>query len=346
MSNSSIVDLSAGSLSTTAKKYRKELLKMPIIALENSLKHMTLRPGIRYQEVVGELSGDLQFGPYSDTRVDASDVVVNPRTLETYFGSVVKTFKPNSVYQSIWGSEITKGEGLKNVEITRTVLAFLAAKLGQNLNKVLWSAVRNAGGSTSADLFNGFDTITAADITAGNVAAEKGNLYVLNEAITANNAYDVLKDIYRHASDELREQDTKLFIDQATYDKYVDDYQATVGAIAYNREFDKLFVEGSGNRCQIVPLANKKNSPYFQLTTKNNMLVGVNQTGEEEKMDVEKYAPFVLTFVATMFFGVQYESVSKERFLAVKLKDGSQSGSGSGSASGSASGSGSGSGSH
>ena len=319
MANNSIVDLSASSLAQTAHIYRKELLQMPVLALEKSLQYMTLRPGIRYKETVGELSGNLELGPYSDTRIDQSDVVVNPRTLETFFGSVVKSFKPNSVYQSIWGASITKGEGLKTTEITRTILAFLAAQLGKNLNKVLFNAVRNDNGTTSATLFNGFDTILATDIANENVSVEKGNLYVLTESITANNAYDVIKSIYRKASDELREQETLLFIDQATYDKYVDDYQTTVGATPYNTTFDKLFVEGSGNRCQLVPLANKANAPYFELTTKENMLVGVDQLSDQETIEVEKHAAFVLQFVATMFFGVQFESVSKERLLAVQL---------------------------
>ena len=317
MANNSSVDL--GSLAKTAQIYRKELLKMPVIALQSSLQYMNVRTGIQYKETVGELSGDLQLGPYSDTRVDQSDVIVNPRTLETFFGSVVKKFKPNSVAQSIYGSSITKGEGLKTVDITLQVLSFLSAQLGKNLNKVLFSAVRNNLGSTSATLFNGFDTILGTEETAGNLAVANGNLLVLNEAITSSNAYDVIKAIYRAASDELREQETLLFIDQKTYDAYVDDYQTTVGAIPYNTGFDKLYVEGSGGLCRLVPLANKKDAPYFELTTRANMLVGVDQESDLENISVEKYAPFVLDFVATMFFGVQFESISKERLLAVKL---------------------------
>ena len=338
------VNITPDALQKSAIKFRKELLKMPVLALEKSLPYMTLRPGIRYKEIVGELSGDIQFGPYSNSRKDTSDVNVKGRTLETFFGSVIKDFDPNSVYQSIYGSSITKGEALKETDITRQVLAFLAAQLGKNLNKVLFSAVRNDEGTTSATLFNGFDTILAAEETAGNIAAAKGNLKVLNQQITSSNAYDIIKSIYRAASDELREEETLLFIDQDTYDKYVDDYQTTVGPMVYNQGFDKTFVEGSGGRCRLVPLANKKGAPYFELTTRSNMLIGVDQESDLEKLIVGQYAPLLLTFTATMFFGVQFESISKERLLAVKLAS-SQSGSGSGSGSGSASGSGSGSGS-
>ena len=54
------------------------------------------------------------------------------------------------------------------------------------------------------------------------------------------------------------------------------------------------------------------------------MLVGVNQTGEEETVAVEKHEAFVLQFIMTAFFGCQFESISPERMLAIKLKEAAQ----------------------
>lgn len=309
------VNIQTEDLQTTARKYRRELLMMPVMSLQSSLEHMRLRPGIRYSETVGELSGDIQFGPYSETREDNDEVVINPRTLYTYFGSVVRNFSPNKIYKSMWGSAITKGEGLKSTEITRIVLQFLAAQLGKNLNKVLWSAVRNDSGDKSVDLFNGFDTIAKTELDGSNIAVAKGNLNILTGAITKENAVDALKAFCRAADDELLEEpNLKLFVPQHIFYDYCDDYQATVGAIPYNREFKKYFIEGFEN-IRLVPMANKKNSAFIQLTTQNNMLVGVNQTGEEEQIEVARFKAFVLQFIATMFFGVQYETLSKERIL-------------------------------
>ena len=313
------VTFSRDDLSKTAHKYRKEFLMMPVHGLSRSLVHMSLRPGIRYAETVGEMAGDIEFGPYSETREDDSDVTVNPRTLYTFFGSVVKNFSPNAIYQSMWGSNITKGEGLKNTEITRMVVAFLCAKLGKNLNKHLWTAIRNDAGSKTVDLFNGFDTITASEVTTGKLSEGNGNLYVIPEAITGINAVEQLKALYRAADDELRDIPTKLFIPQKLYDFYNDDYQATVNATPYNKEYKKTFLEGSDNLCELVPLSNKKGTKFIHLTTKANMLVGVNQMGEEEQIEIEKFKAFVLQFVATMFFGVEFESISKERLLVAKM---------------------------
>ena len=50
-------------LNTAAQKYRKELLIMAVLGLGLTLKHMTLRTGIRYKETVGELDGPVELMP-------------------------------------------------------------------------------------------------------------------------------------------------------------------------------------------------------------------------------------------------------------------------------------------
>lgn len=306
-------------LAKTAIKYRKTFLMMAVIGLAETRQHMTVRPGIRYKEVVGELTGGIEIGPYSETREDNSDLNVAKRELETFLGSVVRNFSPNAIYQSLWGSSVTKGEGLKDTEITKQVVGYLMKKLSESLNKNIWGAVRKADGDKTSDLFNGFDTIATTEIAGGGLSTANKNLFEFGETIDKNNAVDLLKTFYRSADDILKGEKTKLYIPHSIYDAYVDDYQATVGATPYNREFEKTFLEGSNNRCQLVPLSNKAGSPYIQLSTQSNMLIGVDQESDLEKILIEKHAAFVLQFIVTMFFGCQYESINKERLLVGKL---------------------------
>ena len=318
------VVVSPEALAKSAAKYRREILMMPVFALGEFLQHVSLRTGIRYSETVGEMSGSMELGPYSETRIDDDDVQIVGRTLSTYFGSVVKKFSPNKVYQSIYGNAITKGEGLKNVDITREVLNFLGKKVGNSLYWNMWNAVRNDNGTKTKDLFNGFDTITSKEITDGNIAVAKKNLLTLTEDIDATNAVDVLKTIWRSADPMLKREKCKLFVPPSVLDAYNDDYKATTGSIAYNTKFNQTFVEGSENKCEIVAIDNKAGSEFLHLTTRQNMLVGVNQTGEEETVAVEKHEAFVLQFIMTAFFGCQFESISPERMLAIKLKAAAQ----------------------
>lgn len=307
-------------LATSARKYRSELIMQPVHALADTLKHMQLRTGIRYAETVGELTGDIQLGPYSETRVDEDGVAITGRTLYTYLGSVVKKFSPNSVANSIYGSAITKGEALKTVDITKQVLAFLSAKIGQGLDMHIFDAMRNEGGTGTSDLFNGFDTITNTEITAGNIATANGNLYEFGEVIDKNNAVDAVVTFCRAADPLLigRNKNLKLFVPIPLLNAYNDDYKATTGAVPYNTQFEQQYVEGFRN-IEIVPMYQKAGSEFIHLTTANNMLVGMNLQGEEERLEVEKHHEFLLSFVASLFFGVEFESIAKERLLVGKL---------------------------
>lgn len=313
------VTVTPAALADSAAKFRKDLLMMPVIALASSLDHMSLRVGIRGKETVGQLGGSIQIGPYSATREDSDAMTIKGRDLETFFGSVIKNFEPNAVAKSIYGDTVLSGQGLTTTSITTLVVAFLAKLVSKEINKVLWSAIRDSAGATTAKLFNGFDTITAAEITAGTIDEVNGNYVELTAPITSSNAVDVLKSIYMAASDELQGEATKLFISKTVYNHYCADYQSSNGALPYNTAFKKTYLEGSDDLCELVALPNKKTSPYIHLTTKGNMLVGVDQMSDVETIGVEKHAAFSLQFVMAMFFGVQFESISPERLFVAKL---------------------------
>lgn len=310
-------------LAQSANKFRKELLKMPILALGYALNYFTVRTGIRGSETTGTLDGGFELGPYDPYRVDRSNVNITGRTLQSYFGSVVKEFDPNSVYQSIYGSSIVKGDGLKNVPITVQVLSLMASKIGKSLLLHLFDAVRKDSGTETKDLFNGVDTVTAAEITAGSISADKGNLFQFSEAISSTNAVDLITAFCRAASDELLEcedgEDSKanglnLYVPRSVIYAYRDDYKATTGNSPIYDKFNQMVVEGFPN-IRFVPFAGKAKSKFMQLSHRNNMLIATDQLGDKENILVEKYHPFVLSFIATLFWGFDYESIDSSRLL-------------------------------
>lgn len=312
-------------LQKTAQTYRKQLITMPTKGLAKTLKYMTLRPGIRVAETVGELTGDAELGPYDENRSGDANVKIKPRTLEVFFGNVVSKFSPNSVYSTIWGANVTNGEALKNVPITLQVLQLLSLKLGKNLNKVVFSAVRNASGDKSKDLFNGFDTIAKTELAAGNLSSDLGNLIKVSEilgdgkSINDDNAVDFAQAICEMADEDLMEEEKLyLYVPQAFVNFYNRAYLKKFGSVPYNTDYNHRTIEGFGN-VELVPLSNKAKTPFFQLTTRSNMLIGVNESnsGDSEKITIEKHHPFKLDFIGTKFFGTQYESINKERILFV-----------------------------
>lgn len=313
------INISDAELQKSAVTYRKDLLVMPVISAEETLKHMTPRPGVAGREVLGELSGDIEFGPYDPKRVDDNDLNVKPRTLETYLGSVVKRFDPNSVAKTVYGSLVSQGDALASTDIARQVLNFLSMKLGRSLNMHLWNAKRNDSGTKTVDLFNGFDTITKQEVDAGTIATGEGNYIELGEAIDRNNAVDLLMDIYEKADDVLQGVPTKMFVPFDVYNAYNKAYLSSFGNVVYNQQYKKSYLEGSNQLCELVPLASKKGSNYIHLTTKSNMVYGYGDGLAQEKVAIEKHHEFLLSYIATMYFGCQFEAVSKERLMVAKL---------------------------
>ena len=313
------INISDAELQKSAVKFRKELLMMPVIAAEATLQHMTPRPGVAGREVLGQLSGGIELGPYDPKRYDDDGLDIKPRTLETYLGSVIKRFDLNSVAKTVYGSLTTQGEALTSLDLARQVLNYLSMQLGRNLNLHIWNAKRNDTGDKTADLFDGFDTITQKEIAAGTIDTSEGNFMQLSQAIDESNATDILMSIYENADDILQGVPTKMFVPISVYRAYNKDYLASFGNVVYNTQFKKTYLEGTDNLCELVPLVSKKGSPYIHLTTKSNMIYGYGDGLDSEKIAIEKHHEFLLSFVATMFFGCQFEAINKERLMVAKL---------------------------
>ncbi len=313
------INISDAELQKSAVTYRKDLLVMPVIAAEATLQHMTPRPGVAGREVLGQLSGGIELGPYDPQRYDDEGLDIKPRTLETFLGSVIKRFDLNSVAKTVYGSLTTQGEALTSLDLARQVLNYLSMQLGRNLNLHIWSAKRNETGTKTKDLFDGFDTITQKEIAAGTIDTTEGNFMQLSQAIDESNATDILMSIYESADDILQGVPTKMFVPVSVYRAYNKDYLASFGNVVYNTQFKKTYLEGTDNLCELVPLVSKKGSPYIHLTTKSNMIYGYGDGLDSEKIAIEKHHEFLLSFVATMFFGCQFEAINKERLMVAKL---------------------------
>lgn len=261
------------------------------------------------------LNASAQFAPYSPTRSEDVSLKLDFRTLETFFGSVVAKFEPNSAISTLLGTGATKGDGQKSVPTAREVLGLIAKSLSEKLNDAIWSGVRKADGNTTQDLFNGFDTITKNEVTSGAIANENGNYMKLSEEITSANAVDVAKDILFSLDPRLRAQTLFMYCSQDFVDKYNEGYLLTHSGIPYNTQYN----QGSNGKLIFCPLSNKTASKYIHVAPNINMLYGYDQMGDVESVDVERFDAFLLSYIATMFFGVQFESIDKRRLKVIEL---------------------------
>lgn len=319
------VTYGAEELSKTFQTYRKEFVIMPFLAMEQLAKHMNVRTGIRYRETVSQMSTDAEISNYSKTKHQDADVKIDPRVFETFFGNIVQGIDPNAIYQSIWGSNVTKGDGLKNVPIVVQVCGYLVKKIGEKMFMNSFTAKHDSTDTTSTSKwFNGFQTILENDVAGTNytnkvlISADIGNLVEGAESITADNAEDLIKDFYWNqvgnpaAAAKLRSQQLKLFMSDQAYHFYTESYQTNHGSLPYNQAYDKKSLDGASN-VEFVPLPCVPDD-FLLLTPKNNAYLLFNQKTDDDKFLVKPSLSnhYDVDFIMNYFFGTQFESVSPE----------------------------------
>lgn len=303
-----------------AEKWRQQLLLLPMLSCKDSLRFMTGIPGIGNKEHVGTAKSNAQFGPYKADKNSSSTTEVKYRELETFFGNVCEDFEPNSVITMLLGQNASfLGEGQKTAPSAKLVIASVLKSLGESLHNVLFTAKRNAEGDTSADLFNGFITIADAEVTAENISEAKGNLLKITTGFSEADALDVAKSIERKAHPVLRATEKFLYCSPEFADAYNDAYMLTHGGIVYNKKFEQAVVEGSNNKTTLAPLTCLAGSSKFFLAPKSNMLYGYDSLSDQERIQVDRFKPFMLTLSAAMFFGVQFYSIDPRMLLMVDV---------------------------
>lgn len=318
------INISDADFQKSAIKWKKELLLMPIFAMQDTLKYMTGIPGVRYSEKVGAYSSNAQFAPYKSDRKSSATTSIDYRELRTYFGNVVEEFDPDAEITTILGQNSGfLGDAQKTSDITKLVLKAMMASLGEKIQDNLFTAKHSPTGDTSDKLFDGFGTIANAEKTAGNIATGKGNLYEQEIALTSTNAFEVTKDIVRSLDPHLRQRETFFFCSQAFADSYNDGYLAAHLGVPYNQNYEQMYVEGTSHKMTLVPLPSIAGGTswdgQFFITTKDNMLYGYDNMSDVERIQIGLFSPFMITLSAAMFFGVQFRSIDKKLLKVVNI---------------------------
>lgn len=300
-----------------AIKYSTELLYLPLLSLESITKYLQPYGGLRYKAKLPSAESNAQFAPYKSTRKSASTTTVTAREIEAYAANVVEEFDPNDHMRELIGlTASTLGDGLKQAPSAKLVLACVMKALGYNLRPALFDGVYNPDGDTSMDVLDGFNTIAAREIAAGNISSEKGNLIAIGEKFDSTNAVDIAKEIDRSCDPSLRAMEKYLYCSPEFYDAYCDAYLVSHPSVVYNKSFDQVVVEGSRNLTTLAPIDVLSGSSKFYVSPKSNMLYGFDNMSDVSRIQVDRFAPFVLTLSAVMFLGTQFRSIDK-RFLKV-----------------------------
>jgi hypothetical protein len=303
-------------------KYSKDLLTAPLLALSKALPYFNLRTGVQGKIVAGTLETEGEFIPYKTAKNPTDGTNVKPREWETFLGDLLKEFDPHVILGTLYTEKTaTKPD---QFEIARKIAIRVMERAGEALYRNLFTAVRDPAGTATAKLFNGFSTILAKEITAGNADVAKGN-YVDLSTDSANdiddtNVGDILRDLWEEKLDEnLRDQKVLLYCPHKLVNLYKRWYQMEHGSAPWNAGYEQKSLVCSDGQCVFVPLSCMNTTQYIYFTVRENMMIGVDQQSDTERLEIRRCDnPKLVQMYAKTYFGTGIDTVMKQRFFAAK----------------------------
>lgn len=281
------------------RDHMKELLTVAMLSGEWK-KNYNLMAGIKDELMLTALVLKSVVKPWiKDWNPKASTGDLIPRILKVRMGQVEEEEVPTAYRNSWLAKQLTGGVDSTDHPFEAELLMAIIAQINEDIYlKALWDGVYDAAGVDPEDLFNGFNTIINAEVTAGNISATPNGTNKLKWAnlhptgtIDATNAVDKLKKMYRDvtkAAKAYKDKPMNAYISTDVYDFYCDDYQASFGALPYNTQYEKVTLEGSRGLLTLVPEPAQSVVQRVAMTPKENMIYGVDLDSDQESLIVRQ----------------------------------------------------------
>lgn len=298
-------------------KFRKECMLIVMAAVEEVTRHMRVINGLKGKETEATIVPQAKFRPYHSEKVVSGTGGLTARTLETFPLEILEEFDPENLYTTIFGTPVDAEK--INLDIVRRILTEEMNNASRGLCDLIFKGVRVADGTGALDGFDGFDTIIAKEIAAGNIGIDAGNFTNLGE-VSSLNIGDLWKRMYRKMAETLRGGATKklkLICSFTEYDMYKNWYAEKFGAGNFAGTPEQTYLDGTANKVQIVPLPGMDGVGHCFITVQENMKVGFDVLSKSTKFDVRiPDNPNVVQMHAKIYAGVDFANISKD-FLMV-----------------------------
>lgn len=307
----------AESLVNSSHRYRKEVMALPFIAIEEMTKHMRLITNLKGKETEATIKPAGKFRPYHSEKVVGETGEILARTLETFPIEMLEEFDPENLYKTVYGQPIDADK--IDLPIVRRLLTEEMKSACRGLCDTVISGVRVADGTDGADCFNGFDTIIALEKTAGNITLAKKNFMTLG-TLTEYNIGDKLFLMYKMISEGLRgdsKKKLKLIVSYKEKEMYNVWYAMKYGHGNFAGVPEQQYLHGTDNKVEIVALPGMAGAAHCFITTQENMKIGVDTLPKDTKYEVRRADnPNVVQMHVKIYMGVEFACIEPE-FLFV-----------------------------
>lgn len=298
-------------------RFRKECMLIAMAAVEEVTKHMRVINKLKGKETEATIVPQAKFRPYHSEKIVSGTGGLTARTLETFPLEILEEFDPEDLYTTIFGTPVDAEK--ITLDIVRRILTEEMNNASRGLCDLIFKGVRNASGTGALDGFDGFDTIIAKEIAAGNIGLDAGNFTNLGE-VSSLNIGDMWKRMYRKMAETLRGGATKklvLICSFTEYDMYKNWYAEKFGAGNFAGTPEQTYLDGTANKVQIVPLPGMDGTSHCFITVEENMKVGFDLLSKSTKFNVRvPDNPHMVQMYAKVYMGVDFANIDKE-FLMV-----------------------------
>jgi hypothetical protein len=269
------------------EQFKKELLAVALLGAEELKQHFTLISGVKDKYTVHSLQFQKLLKPYAKAWSPVNNKAqLIPRTLRVELAQVELEEEPLSYRKTYLGAMLQKGVNPLDHPFERYFLDGIMKKIADDIClEVAFNGVRDANGTDPVDVVDGLYKIIDDAIAANQITIAKGNL-ITTGTIDSTNAVDKLKAFYRAIPKAYQRVMTKLYVPYEVAEAYNDHYQAINGALPYNTEFEKVYLEGSNGKCEIVKMAGMTDSNRIFCTQQENVLYGVDLESDEERVEI------------------------------------------------------------
>lgn len=215
------------------------------------------------------------------------------RTLEVKNGEVTLKFTQAQI-EALWKTHLakiasaTRRGSVYDVPFEEMMIQRVIAKLIDQIERTLkWKGALNASGTATADIANGFETVLAAAIIATEVPAD--NVFT-GATVTANNALAQFNGVLDKVATENPEylmQDLVCYCSPENLKYYWENYRATHGALPYNGQFQKRFLNDMEN-IEMIPQIGLSGDSRILITPRYNLAIGSDALERINNIEIEK----------------------------------------------------------
>lgn len=314
-------------LSESAIEFQKDLATLPFAILRNILgvHGFNMMPNIQNKHVIAAFERKRGIAkPYSAGSVANSDLgkaVQRVLQLETAYASVkdnIQNYKTIGI-----GPDNLLGKNQSKVHPwNMLMLESIVRTFTEDVADALFAAARDENDLTPMGLFDGIDELISTDISAGLIAAAKGNYKVIDSIVKPTSesdvsAFSILLDFYRSAHPQLKAANTLLLVPVGTQEAYSDAYFNKFRSKPTMDEYNRTMLEGSNGKCRIVGSEFMGTGDRIILSVPGNIDFGMNTESDDQFVQVRTpyEDPNDVQFWIQAGYGLRIRSVHAKSFM-------------------------------